>query len=143
MNTALMVDKLHSKGCKFMLTRNFKDSEKIRVILLKHNKAVSKGRQRKIIVMVIQNELLPDYSILVTSTYPNIKEVEQFGFYPVRKDRANWIPIQYLNRDSLEHLSNHQGDFEHTTNHAFLGLQEVNEYIKLAEKQEQIKMIYK
>jgi len=143
MNTALMVEALHTKGCKFLLTRNFKDLEKTQQAVRKHHKAVAEGRQRKIIVMAIQHDILPDYTILVTTTYPNEREVEKFGFYPVKKDRANWIPIQHLNRKGPEHLHDRTGDYEHTTNFNFMELEEVKEYLKMAEKQEQIKLVYK
>jgi ribosomal protein L32E len=141
MNSALMVDTLHSKGCKFLLTRNFKGLDKTQEAVQKHHEAVAKGMQRKIIIMAIQHEILPDYTILVCTTYPNEKEVEKFGFFPVKKDRANWIPIQYRNRKGKEHIAP-QG-YNHTTNFNFLPLEEVHEYLKMAEKAEQIQLIYK
>ena len=143
MNTALMVDTLYSKGCKFLLTRNFKDTKKTQEAVLRHHKAVAEGNQRKLILMAIQHDILPDYTILVTTTYPNEREVEQYGFHPVKKDRANWIPIQYRNRMGKEHLNSRDGDYEHTTNFNFLTLEEVQQYIKMAQKQEQIELIYK
>jgi hypothetical protein len=143
MNTALMVDALHHKGCKFLLTRNFKDLEKTQKAVQKHHQAVAEGRQRKIIVMAIQHDVLPDYTILVTTTFPNEREVEQFGFFPVKKDRANWISIQYRNRKGKEHDNEWSDTTEHTTNYNFLPVSEVHEYLKMAEKMEQIKLIYK
>jgi hypothetical protein len=143
MNTALMVDQLNSKGCKFILTRNFKDLEKTQKAVQKHHQAVAEGRQRKIIIMAIQHDTLPDYTILVTLGYPNEREVEQFGFFPVKKDRANWIPIQYRNRKGKEHLMDRDGDYAHTTNYNYLHISEVHDYLKMAEKQEQIQLVYK
>lgn len=143
MNTALMVDALHSKGCKFMLTRNFKDLEKTQKAVRNHHQAVAEGRQRKIIVMAIQHDTLPDYTILVTTSFPNEREVEQFGFFPVKKDKANWQSIQYRNRKGKEHLNSRDGDYGHTTNYNYLPIEEVHQYLKMAEKAEQIQMVYK
>lgn len=143
MDTALMVNTLHSKGCKFLLTRNFKDLERTQEAVQTHHKAVAEGTQRKIILMAIQHDILPDYTILVCSDYPREREVEQFGFFPVKKDRANWIPIQYKNRKGKEHDHNWSESYSHTTNHTYLPIEEVHEYLKMAEKQEQIQLIYK
>lgn len=143
MDTALMVDALYKKGCKFLLTRNMKGVEATQEAVKKHHLAVNEGKQRKLILMAIQHDILPDYTILVCTDYPFEREVEQFGFYPVKKDRANWIPIQYKNREGKEHLNDRTGDYEHTTNHNFLYLDEVHDYLKMAEKQEQIQLIYK
>lgn len=148
MDTALMVNTLHQKGCHFLLTRNFKDLVQTQKAVQNHHRAVAEGNQRKIIVMAIQNQELPDYTILVTTTFPNEKEVEKFGFFPVKKDRANWIPIQYRNRKGKEHLQEMGTD--HTTNFNFLPLEEVYEYInigkpveELATAIERIKLVYK
>lgn len=143
MRTALMVEKLHQKGCKFLLTRNFKDVEKTRIAVRKHHKAVAEGRERKIILVAIQHEVIPDYTILVTTTYPIPSEVEQYGFYPVKKDRANWIPVQYLNRNGKEHYASREKDYSHTTNYQFLSVEQVKEFLKMVEKEEQIQLIYK
>lgn len=143
MNTALMVNALHQKGCKFLLTRNFKDLERTQEAVQEHHRAVAEGTQRKIILMAIQHDILPDYTILVTSDYPMEKEVERFGFFPVKKDRANWIPIQYRNRKGKEHLNSRDGDYSHTTNYTYLPIEEVHDYLKMAEKQDQIQLIYK
>jgi hypothetical protein len=143
MDTALMVNALHSKGCKFMLTRNFKDLEATQNAVKTHHREVEAGTQRKIIVMAIQHDVLPDYTILVTAGYPNEREVERFGFYPVKKDRANWQSIQFRNRKGKEHLNSRDGDYDHTSNYNFLPLDEVQDYLKMAEKQEQIKLVYK
>jgi hypothetical protein len=143
MDTALMVNALHSKGCEFLLTRNFKDLEKTQKAVRKHHQAVAEGRQRKIIVMAIQHDVLPDYTILVTLGPPNEREVEQYGFFPVKKDRANWTPIQYRNRKGKEHDHEWSNNSAHTTNYNFLPIEEVHEYLKMAQKQEQIELIYK
>ena len=93
--------------------------------------------------MVIQNEVLPDYTIIVVTEPPHPNQVDRYGFYPVKKDRANWIPIQYTNRKAKEHLNSRDGDYEHTTNISYLPLEEVHQYIKMVEKAEQITLIYK
>ena len=143
MDTALMVDTLYKKGCKFLLTRNMKSVGATQEAVLKHHEAVSKGLQRRLIIMAIQHDILPDYTILVCTDYPFEREVEKFGFYPVKKDRANWIPLQYSNRTHKEHIRDYDGDYDHTTNFNFLYPDEVHEYLKMAEKQEQIQLIYK
>lgn len=143
MRTALMVEKLHQKGCKFLLTRNFKDVEKTRIAVRNHHKAVAEGRERKIILVAIRHEVFSDYAILVTTTYPLPSEVERYGFYPVKKDRPGWIQVQYLNRNGKEHYANREGDYMHTTNYEFLSVEQVKEFLKMVEKEEQIQLIYK
>lgn len=143
MDTVLMVNTLAKKGCKFVLTRNFKGLEATQEAVQKHHTAVAEGRQRKLILMAIQHEIIPDYTILVTTTYPEEREIEQFGFYHVKKDRANWIPIQYKNRKGKEHDHNWSESYHHTTNCTYLHTDEVLEYIKMVEKQEQLQLVYK
>lgn len=136
MNMALMVDKLHANGCKFLLTYGNRS-------LPETQKAVLEGRRLGPILMAIQHDVLPEYAILVLAEYVEEGSVERFGFHPVKKDKANWIPIQYKNRKGKEHLNSRDGDWLHTSNHNYLPVEEVHEYIKLVEKQEQINLIYK
>lgn len=135
-----LVDTLDGRGCKFMLVRNFKDVVKTRNAIRRHHIAVKNRRHRKIIVMAIFSETYEDYLVLVTTTYPLPSEVERFGFYPVKKDRANWVPIQYKNRKGKEHLNSRDGDYEHTTNYIFIAPDELKEMLI---KDAKLRVIYK
>lgn len=132
-----LVDTLDGRGCKFMLVRNFKDVAKTRNAI---RRAVKNRRHRKIIVMAIFSETYEDYLVLVTTTYPLPGEVERYGFYPVKKDRVNWVPIQYKNRKGKEHLNSRDGDYEHTTNYIFIAPDELKEMLI---KDAKLRVIYK
>ena len=138
MDTALVVNSLHKKGCRFLLARNLKGFGTASFITGAKNCVQTGG-----ILMIIQNEVIPDYTILVVTEPPHPNQVERHGFFPVKKDRVNWIPMQYANRKGKEHLRDREGDYEHTTNISYLPVEEVHEYLRMVEKAEQIQLIYK
>lgn len=137
MDMALAVNKLHEKGCRFLLARNFKGFGSSAFAENAKNCASTGG-----VILIIQNEVIPDYTILVVTEPPHANQIERHGFYPVKKDRKNWIPIQYANRKGKEHLKDREGDYEHTTNISYLPLDEVHDYLQMVEKTEQITLIY-
>jgi hypothetical protein len=135
-----LVEKMAIKNVRFMLVWNFKDEEKTQQALRRHQLAVKEGRSRKLILMAFQHQVLPEYTILALTTPPLDHEISGFGFNPVKKDKANWQPIQYKNRKGKEHLNSRDGDYSHTSNYYYMDKQDVVDFLTMSE---QIEMLYK
>jgi hypothetical protein len=72
---------------KFLLVWNFKTPENIQDSFTRYK--MGGGRE---VLAIFKSECFTGYSVIAVMGTPNFAKLPDLGFYPVRRDSANWSP---------------------------------------------------
>lgn len=122
-------------GIRFMLARSFRTPESTREALRIYRENVPKEKRKVIGIVSAKSKDLRGYCIIICRGFPEIFTLHGLGFYPVKKDRANWKDPRIWQADYNNHGFNHKGrnylNYSKTDNFEWASLDEVIQFMEL------------